>query len=189
MDHPIRLVATRDLERTRVTVAFRLILVIPHLVWLALWGIAASVIGIVNWFATLFSGTSPAALHNFLAQYLRYAAHVQGYVLFLADPYPGFMGNAPYDVDLIVAPPAPQSRWITGFRIILIIPAAIVAHVVSNLVGILAIIAWFACLFTGALPAGMRSIIAWAVRFQAQTTGYGLILTDRYPSFSTEGTA
>jgi len=187
MEHPIRLVATHDLERTRLTVAFRLILVIPHLIWLALWGIAATVIAIINWFATLFSGTSPVGLHNFLAQYLRYATHVHGYILFLADPYPGFMGTTDYDADLVIAPPAPQNRWITGFRFIMIIPAAIVSNIVSNLVNILAVFAWFVCLFTGALPGGLRSIIAWAVRFQAQTAGYGLLLTDRYPEFSTEG--
>jgi hypothetical protein len=39
VEHPIRLSVTDDLRRTRLTVAFRLILAIPHLIWLALWGI------------------------------------------------------------------------------------------------------------------------------------------------------
>ena len=38
---PIRIVVTDDLERSRVTVFFRLLLAIPHLVVVALWGIAA----------------------------------------------------------------------------------------------------------------------------------------------------
>ena len=39
--HPIRLILSDDLSRTRLTVFFRLILAIPHLIWLGLWGIAA----------------------------------------------------------------------------------------------------------------------------------------------------
>ncbi len=35
--HPIRLVVTDDLQRNRLTSFFRLILAIPHLIWLALW--------------------------------------------------------------------------------------------------------------------------------------------------------
>jgi hypothetical protein len=186
MDHPIRLSVTDDLRRTRLTVAFRLILAIPHLIWLALWGIVVALAVIVSWFATLFAGQTPEGLHNFIAQYLRYQTHIYGYMLFLADPYPGFMGTDPYDADLSIAPAAPQNRWTVAFRIILGIPALIVASVVGYLIEILAIISWFACLFTGAIPFGLRNLTAWAVRFTAQTHGYMGLLTDRYPNFSTD---
>ena len=59
--HPIRLVVSDDLKRTRLTVFFRLILVIPHLIWLSLWGIVVYLAVIVSWFATLFAGRTPAA--------------------------------------------------------------------------------------------------------------------------------
>ena len=84
MDHPIALSVTDDLRRTRLTVAFRLILVIPHLIWMSLWGIVVYFAVIGSWFATLFAGTTPLGLHNFIAQYLRYATQVYGYLLFLA---------------------------------------------------------------------------------------------------------
>ena len=47
--HPIHLVVTDDLQRSRLTVFFRLLLVIPHLIWLALWGIAVCFAVIVAW--------------------------------------------------------------------------------------------------------------------------------------------
>ena len=184
MEHPIRLMVSDDLRRTRLTVAFRLILVIPHAIWLSLWGIVIVFAAIASWFATLFGGRTPQGLHDFIAQYLRYGTHVSGYLLFLADPYPGFLGDRPYPADLAIAPPAPQNRWKTGFRILLAIPALIVAQVLGYLVQILAIISWFACLFTGAMPLGLRNLAAWIVRFTAQTHGYVLLLTDRYPEFS-----
>jgi hypothetical protein len=184
--HPIRLVVTDDLKRNRLTVFFRLILVIPHLIWLSLWGIVVSLAIIVSWFATLFAGQTPLGLHNFIAQYIRYSTQVYGYLLFLADPYPGFLGDQPYGADLEVDPPAPQNRWITAFRIILAIPVLLVSSVLSYLMYVVAIISWFACLFIGAMPLGLRNLTAWVVRFNAQTHGYLALLTDRYPSFSTE---
>src|SRR5881397_2550079 len=88
--HPIRLVVTDDLQRNRLTVFFRLILAIPHLIWVALWGIVAVLAALANWFATLVKGESPEGLHDFLATYLRYQTHVYAYVLLLADPFPSF---------------------------------------------------------------------------------------------------
>ena len=184
--HPISLTLTDDLERNRLTVFFRLILVIPHLIWLSLWGIAVFFAIIISWFATLFAGTTPLGLHNFIAQYLRYSVQVYGYLLFLADPYPGFLGDRPYGADLVVAPPLPQNRWKTGFRAILGIPALIVAQVLGYVLEIIAFIAWIVCLFLGRVPVGLRDLIAWIVRFTAQTHGYMAMLTDRYPSFSTD---
>ena len=186
--HPIRLVLSDDLRRNRLTVFFRLILAIPHLIWLSLWGIVVFFAIIGSWFATLFAGQTPLGLHNFIAQYIRYSVHVYGYLLFLGDPYPGFLGDQPYAADLEVDPPAPQNRWITGFRIILAIPVLIVADVLGYLVSVVGVISWFACLFTGAMPLGLRNLTGWIVRFNAQTHAYLALLTDRYPSFSTEPT-
>ena len=182
-DHPVRLTLSDDLERNRLTVLVRIILVIPHLVWLSIWGIAAFFAIIVNWFATLFSGTSPQGLHDFLAQYLRYYVHVYGYLFFLADPYPGFLGDRAYPSDLEVDPPAPQNRWITFFRMILAIPALIVRSVLQYVLQVIGIIAWIVCLVTGRMPLGLRDITAWIIRFDAQTAAYTWILTERYPSF------
>ncbi|MEA2375006.1 MAG: hypothetical protein QOD53_1469, partial [Thermoleophilaceae bacterium] len=56
--HPVRITVADDLERSRLTVFFRLLLAIPHFVWILLWGGLASLVTIVNWFAVLFTGTS-----------------------------------------------------------------------------------------------------------------------------------
>ncbi|MGH3092567.1 MAG: DUF4389 domain-containing protein, partial [Gaiellaceae bacterium] len=131
--HPIRVVVEDDLERSRLTVLFRLLLAIPHLIWLLLWSIGALVAAIVNWFATLALGRSPDSLHGFLAAYVRYATHVYAYLSLAANPFPGFTGEAgSYPVDVEIEPPAPQNRWKTGFRIVLVIPALILANALAG---------------------------------------------------------
>ncbi len=101
-----------DLQRSRLTVFFRLLLAIPHVIWLLLWTVAAFVAVLVSWFATLALGRSPQALHGFLAAYVRYATHVYAYLSLAANPFPGFVGEAgSYPVDVEIDPPVPQSRW------------------------------------------------------------------------------
>jgi hypothetical protein len=182
--HPIRLVVNDDLERSRLTVFFRLLLVIPHALWLLLWGIVIELAAIVAWFATLFGGRCPAGLHDFIARYLTYMTHVSAYVFLIADPYPSFSGRTGYPVDLEVDPPEPQNRWLTGLRLILAIPALLIANALQGVAQIIAILGWFVCLATGRMPRGMRDLSAYCLRYQAQAYGYVLLLTSRYPSFS-----
>jgi hypothetical protein len=198
--HPIRLIVTDDLRRSRLTVFFRLPLAIPHFVWLALWSIAALFALIGNWFATLFSGHSPAGLHNFLARYVRYATHVNAFVYLTGNPFPGFTGEpGSYPIDLEIDPPAEhQNRWVTGFRGILAWPALFLAGVLgggisinvnssggggsAGLTGTAAFLGWFASLARGALPPGLRNASAYGLGYSAQAYGYLFLLTDRYPN-------
>jgi hypothetical protein len=182
--HPIHLVVNDDLERNRLTVFFRLILAIPHFLFWALWSLAVSLVVIVAWVVGIVAGRIPDALHSFLAGYVRYSTHLYAYIGIVADPYPGFGGAPGYPVDLEVAPAVPQSRLTILFRIVLAIPAAIVANVLQNVAGIVALLAWFYALFTGKANKGMRDLQAYCLRYQAQTHAYVLLLTQRYPSFS-----
>jgi hypothetical protein len=183
--HPIRLVVNDDLQRTRLTVFFRIILAIPHILWLYLWGAIAALAVLVAWFAALFTGRVPDGLHGFLATFLRYATHVRAYILLIADPFPGFTGKpGSYPIDLEVDPPQPQSRLTVFFRVILAIPALLLTYVLSSLSQLLAVFSWFIALITGRVPEGLRNFAALALRVETQTYGYLLLVTGRYPSFN-----
>src|SRR3954470_19341979 len=184
VQHPIRLVVNDDLQRTRLTVFFRLILAIPLVVWAFLWAVVAALAYIVNWFATLFMGQSPDGLHNFLATFLRYTTHARAYLLLVADPYPGFTGKPGYPVDLEIDPPQRQNRWTVFFRGILAIPALFLSNLLSQLNQLLAVFSWFIALATGRVPEGIRNFAALAIRIETQTYAYALLLTSRYPSFN-----
>src|SRR5262245_54545749 len=130
MEHPIHLTVNDDLRRSRLTVFFRGLLVIPHIIVLAFWGIAVYVLAIVNWFVALITGHLPPGLHNFQATWVRYATQVSAYYGFVADPYPPF-GGGEYPVDLQIAPPERQNRWTIFFRMIIAIPALLLSDVLA----------------------------------------------------------
>jgi uncharacterized protein DUF4389 len=182
--HPIGLIVTDDLRRSRLTVFFRLLLVIPHVVWLYLWGVAAGISVLVAWFAALVTGRVPEALHDFNAAFLRYSTRVTGYVFLLADPWPPFSASQPYPIDARVDPPAAQSRLTVFFRLLLAIPALILVYVFRAVNQIVALLAWFYCLALGRMNEGMRNISAWLLRYEVQTYAYLMLLTARYPSLS-----
>jgi hypothetical protein len=185
MQHPIRLVVNDDLQRNRLTVFFRLILAIPLILWVILWGVIAMLAYIVNWFATLIVGRSPDGLHNFLATFLRYSTHLRAYLLLVADPYPPFTGRpGTYPIDLEIDPPQRQNRLTVFFRWILAIPALLLTNILSNLSQLLAIFSWFIALVMGRVPEGLRNFAALAIRIETQTYAYLLLLTGRYPSFN-----
>ena len=77
-------------NRNRLTTAFRLILVIPHLVVLALLFIAVFVVMIIGFFAVLFTGRWPVGLRGFVLGVLRWWLRVEDYFLLLTDDYPPF---------------------------------------------------------------------------------------------------
>jgi hypothetical protein len=202
--HPVRVVVRDDLRRNRVTVLFRLILALPHLVWITLFGIAAFTLAFVMWLAVLFERRAPAALHGFLASFTRYAVHLTAYLGLAADPYPGFTGAGPYPVDVEIDPPAFQGRWGAGFRLVLAVPAFLVSSTlggsvalgsgyggalaggIGGLTATVAFLGWFASLVRGRMPRGMRDASVYAIGYAAQTTAYALMPTDRYPD-STPG--
>ena len=208
-ERPIRLVVRDgDLARSRLTVFFRLLLAIPHLVWLLLWGIAAYVVAFILWIAILIEGRAPDILHDFVAGYLRYATHVSAYVFIAANPYPGFRGAPGYPVDLEIDPPRRQNRWTAAFRLILALPALLLASALggglsvgfpggtwggsrneysvafssAGVTAVAAFLTWFVAVARARATSGLRDLVAYALGYGAQAGGYLLLLTDRYPS-------
>ncbi len=205
--HPVRVLLRDDsLERSRLTVFLRLILAIPHFVWLVIWGIATLAATVANWVATLLLGRSPRSLHHFISSYLRYATHVGAYLSLAANGYPEFMGVAgSYAVDLEVDEPVAQRRLVTLLRLPLAIPGFIAwsaltgygqgigsrttlnghstsfSYSTSGVLGVVAVLAWFACLARGRMPEGFRNLGVYSLSYGAQFGAYVACLTDRYP--------
>ena len=193
--HPVRIVVTDDLQRSRLTVFFRLFLAIPHYLWALLIGTAVSFCVLANWFILLVKGRTPDGLHSFIAGYIRYLTHLEAYFLLAANPFPPFylIGDDPYPVDLEIEPPQPQNRWKTAFRLFLAVPALLVActlffggtrgggYSAGGIAFAVAFLAWFVALVRARVPRGMRNLLVYCLGYSAQTTAYLFLITDRYP--------
>lgn len=76
--------------RDRLTVAFRLLLAIPHFLVLFFVLIAWMLGTIAGWFIILFTGTFPEGLHRFGAGALQWQLRVEAYLYLMVDEYPPF---------------------------------------------------------------------------------------------------
>ncbi len=76
--------------RDKVSVAFRLILILPHLIALCFLSIAWAFTTVIAWFAILFTGRYPERLELFALGVLRWNIRVEAYALLLRDEYPPF---------------------------------------------------------------------------------------------------
>jgi hypothetical protein len=181
-EHPVRVAVTDSLARSRLVVFFRLLLAVPHLVWLVLWGVLAAFAALAGWLAALVRGRLPLALHRFLAAYVRYTSHVYAFVAVVGGPFPGFVGRqGSYPVDIEIDPPARQGRWGIAFRLVLAVPAFFLAGAYGAVLLVVAILCWFAALVTAGVPVGLRNLGAVCIRYNGQTAAYFWLLTSRYP--------
>ena len=117
--------------QSRLTVLIRLLMVIPHFIVLWALAIAAYVVVIIGWFGALFTGRLPAFAADYLAGFVRWQTRVFGYAILLTDTYPPFtLDDADYPIRVAVRP-GQLNRLSVLFRFFLLIPAWIVASVVS----------------------------------------------------------
>ena len=157
-----------DLQRSRLTVFFRVPLAVPHLVWLVLWGIVA----VLRRDRELVHHAHPRAGPRSRCTassraYVRYPTHVYAFAEMAANPFPGFTGRpGSYPIDLEIAPPERQNRWITGFRLVLAVPA----FLISGALGSVGFIAASSAGSSASSPAGCRAGCETSSRLRSATT-------------------
>jgi uncharacterized protein DUF4389 len=89
-EYPATLTLAEPPARDRLTVGFRLFLVIPHLIVLFFLICAWWVTSFVSWLLILFTGEYPQGLYDFGAGVLRWLIRVEAYMLLYVDEYPPF---------------------------------------------------------------------------------------------------
>jgi hypothetical protein len=179
--YPIQFSADDDVRRSRLTVFFRILLLIPHFVFLYVWYLLVGIVVFISWFCALFAGRVPSGLHAFTAGFLRYSTRVNAYAFILANPYPPFGSGGTYPVDIEIAPAERQGRLGVFFRLVLLFPCLLMLGAMNYVLLAVAFGGWWVALFTGRVPAGLAKCGQYCLRFSARTNGYGLLLTSRYP--------
>jgi len=167
------------------------LLALPHFVLLYALNSVSQAIGVVSWFIILFTGELPEGLANLQVMCIRYSVRTYVYVAFLKEEYPPFtFAMTPTDpgddprVRVDITPQlANRNRLTVALRIILAIPQIIVVAVLTFVSFVAVVIAFFAVLFTGKWPDGLRDFVIKVMRWGLRVQAYFLLLTDEYPPF------
>lgn len=210
ISYPVRVdVAPALSNRNRLTVAFRPILAIPHMllvggpIALAItirsrpesgthleWagagalGAVAAVIAMIAWFAIVFGSRYPDGLWTLATFYMKWRVRAVAYLTLLRDEYPPF-GDGEYAVAATFPKPAePRDRVSVAFRLFLALPHILVLWVLGVVWGFATVGAWFAILFTGDHPAVLYDFGVGVLRWSTRVEAYLLLLRDEYPPFS-----
>jgi Domain of unknown function (DUF4389) len=84
-----------------------------------------------------------------------------------------------YEADYI----EPQNRWKGLFRWILAIPWLILGSIYGLVAEVVALLAWFAIVFTGRYPEGLYKFQAGFLRFSGRATAFTMLQTEQWPPF------
>lgn len=185
-DYPVTYTQRPPEQRNRLTVFFRLIIAIPHLIWACLYGIAFGIVVFIAWFAILFTGRWPQGMYDFAAGFIRFYGRLLAYVYLISDTYPPFDGgeHPEYDVQIRVAPPKESySRLKTFFRFILAIPVAILQYLFSLWLFAVAVVIWVVAVFTGKTGAGLMEAMRMPMAYYVRAAAYIYLVTEDWPPF------
>ena len=169
------------------------LLAIPHLLGLWLLNIVASGLALVSWFAILFTGKLPEGIAKWQVLFLRASNRVSAYAGFLHDEYPPFdltpgipePGGTPTVVQIEPAIEG-RKRLTCAVRPIWAIPALFWVAAIGIVAYFAWFIAFFAVVFTGRWPQGLRDWVMKGRRVGLRANAYLYLLTDEYPPFSTD---
>lgn len=178
-------------RRNRLTTFFRSLLSLPHYLFAAVYGIAFFIVYIVAWFALMFTGRWPAGLYEFATGYLRYISRLSAYMYLGVDQYPPFNGapDESYPVRVHIAAPLDRySRVKVFFRGWYAILAVIIRYAMAIVVGAVALLSWFAIVFTGRQPAGLQNALNFALSYTTRADGLIYLITETYPPLGDDGT-
>jgi Domain of unknown function (DUF4389) len=168
-------------RQRRLTVFFRLLLLIPQLIVVWLLGIVTFFAAIAAWFAALVLGRLPEWASSYLSGYVRYTTRVYASLYLLVDRYPPFSFDAPDWPVQVELHPGELNRLAVLFRIILVIPAAIITTVASYGWQALAFFCWLTVLIMGRTPEPLFDASTAVLRYSMRVQAYFLMLSSSYP--------
>ncbi|MEU3469075.1 DUF4389 domain-containing protein [Streptomyces sp. NPDC006687] len=92
--------------------------------------------------------------------------------------------QAEHPPELDVPPPGRQRRWTVLLRFLLLLPQFVVTALLGLAAFFVTVVAWFAALFTGRLPAGLADFLGGYLAYDTRVAASAMLLVDRYPPFS-----
>jgi hypothetical protein len=187
---------------SRLSTFFRLILMVPLLIFVAILGGSftsfsflagaggglISFILLVHWITVLMRGRPVGWAWGTIVGMQRFILRSMSYFFLLTDRYPPFEGDwyLQYDVE---KPARIRRRQLFFWKTIASIPHFVVLSMLWFGVAVCEVFGWFAVIFTGKFPRGMRNFVIDWMRWYARVGAYWMSLRDEFPPYSLSATA
>ncbi len=134
----------------------------------------------------LFRRKYPRWWFDWNLEFERFSNRVGAYVLLLRDEYPSTDEEQAVHLDIDYPDAMQLNRWLPLVKWFLAIPHYIVLFLLLVGVFFAVLFSWFAILVTGRFPRGLFDYVVGVMRWGMRVAGYAfLLVTDRYPPFST----
>lgn len=193
-------------QHNRVTTAFRVFLIIPiviviavltagetrrmyddagHVVSTSSGGISAGLF-IATLLMIVVRQRYPRWWFDFALELARFGARIGAYLTLLTDEYPSTVEEQ--SVHLQIDYPDAEhdlNRWLPLVKWLLAVPHYVVLIFLTVAAFFAVVFAWFSILFTGRYPRGLFDFVVGVGRWWLRVEAYAfLLVTDRYPPFS-----
>ncbi len=166
------------------------ILFIPHAIILEALQVVARAVFLVYWLMMVFTGKLHSGMYDVMAMHERYSTRATGFLCGFSETYPPFDftlestdNNAypPVRLTLPSVPDAvPRSAALNLFKAI---PHFLVLAVFFIAAFAVAIVGWFAVLFTGVWPTAMRDFLVRVSNYYYRVWTYVAMVENGYPKF------
>jgi hypothetical protein len=194
MTYPVQLSFDAERKITRWHPLVQWLLAIPHLIVAEVLSSLRNVLTLISFFTVLFTERIPRPLFDVIAMTYRYEWRAVSYALFLHEDYPPFDFQPAADDDgvephtrVTITYPEKLNRWKPLYKWFLAIPQYFVVLALAIASFFVVIASFFAVLFTGEYPAGMRNFLVGAYRYSLRVQAYVGLLTDVNPPFRMAG--
>ena len=172
---------SEPLRRRRLIVLLRALLFVPHYIVLSIWGLLIVPVLAVSWPAAVITGRVPRPSHRFLAAHVRYQGQAYGWLALLSGTYPDPLHTREHPFVIETPDASKQRRLVTLFRLVLALPALVLASVLGVVLSAVAVAAWFVALILGRTTAGLQELGTFCLRYHVETYAYVELVTSSYP--------
>ena len=166
------------------------LLYIPHAIILNALQVLSRVVFLVYWLMLIFTGKLHPGLYGVMVMYERYNARAGGFLIGYSQTYPPFdfstntTDNNAYPPVRLALPSVPEVvPRSAALNVIKAIPHYIVLMIYFIGAAVVAVIGWFAVLFTGAWPHGMRDFLVRVGNYYYRLWTYITMVDNEYPKF------
>ena len=183
--YPVNLKIEYSEKSNKSTALFRLVLIIPIVIILAIISSYAEALSLAVGLLILFREKYPKWWFDWNVGITKFTYRIVAYGLLMRDEYPSTDDDQAVKVDI----PYPDvkkdlNRWMPLVKWILAIPHIIVLIFIFIAVVFCSVFAWFAILLTGRYPKVIFDFVEGFLRWSLRVNAYMLLLTtDEYPPF------